>query len=129
VPLVSSLPLQLPLAVHAVAFVEDQVSVALAPRVIVVGSTEIVAVGAGGALTATVAVALALPPCPLHSIVYVEFPVEPGVSIFVPLVACEPLQLPLAVQEVAFVDDHVRVVVAPSTTLVGLAVRVTVGLG
>jgi hypothetical protein len=49
-----------------VAFVEDQVSVALAPSVIGVGETEIRAVGAAGALTVTVAEAFALPPDPVQ---------------------------------------------------------------
>ena len=46
VPWVACAPLQAPLAVQEVAFVEDQVSVALCPTVMVVGATEIVTVGA-----------------------------------------------------------------------------------
>ena len=46
VPRVACAPLQAPLAVQEVASVEDQVSVALAPTVMVVGATEIVTVGA-----------------------------------------------------------------------------------
>jgi hypothetical protein len=65
VPLVASLPLQLPLAVHAVAFVDDQVSVLLDPTVRLVGLALIVTVGTG-AVTVTIAVALADPPVPVH---------------------------------------------------------------
>src|SRR5689334_18230984 len=51
-PLVGSLPLQAPLAVQEVAFIADQVSVALWPATIVVGCTlrVIAGVGGGGAL-------------------------------------------------------------------------------
>jgi len=66
VPLVASLPLHAPLAVHPVAFVEDQVSIALPPRVIVAGFTEIRAVGAAGAFTVSVADWFALPPAPVQ---------------------------------------------------------------
>lgn len=46
-----------------------------------------------------------------------------------PLVARVPDHPPLAVQAVAFVADHVRVELLPLTTLLGLAVNVTVGAG
>jgi hypothetical protein len=46
-----------------------------------------------------------------------------------PLVASVPDQPPEAVQEVAFVEVHVSVELFPDTTLVGLAVSVTVGAG
>jgi hypothetical protein len=44
-----------------------------------------------------------------------------------PLIDSEPLQPPDAVHEVALVDDHVNVDVAPLATLIGLALRETVG--
>jgi len=66
VPLVASVPLQAPLAVHEVASVDDQVSVALLPSAMLVGLTEIMAVGATGAVTVTVAEAFALPPLPVQ---------------------------------------------------------------
>jgi hypothetical protein len=47
----------------------------------------------------------------------------------VPLVALSPLQPPLAVQEVAPLDDHVSVEFPPSVTEVGLAVKASVGTG
>lgn len=52
-----------------------------------------------------------------------------GVSVVVPLVDCVPLHAPLAVHEVAFVDDHVSVEFAPSVMVAGLAAIVTVGAG
>jgi hypothetical protein len=66
VPFVFSAPLQALLAVHVVALVEDQVSVALCPSVMEVGATDIVTVGGGGLLTVTAADATKLPPGPLH---------------------------------------------------------------
>jgi hypothetical protein len=45
----------------------------------------------------------------------------------VPLVALEPAQPPEAVHEVALVEDHVSVEAPPLATLVGLALKVTVG--
>ena len=46
-----------------------------------------------------------------------------------PDVALVPDQPPLAVQDVAFVLDHVRVVVLPDATLVADALNETVGVG
>jgi hypothetical protein len=68
VPLVVCAPLQAPLAAQEVAFVEDQVSVALSPTVIEVGLTARVTVTAGGgaAFTVSSADASALPPAPLQ---------------------------------------------------------------
>ena len=48
---------------------------------------------------------------------------------WLPLVALAPLQPPEAVQVVASVELHVNVDDPPLLTLVGLAVRVTVGAG
>ena len=56
-PLVFWVPLQAPLAAQEVAFVEDQVSVALWPSAIEAGSTERVTVGAGGGEAFTVSCA------------------------------------------------------------------------
>ncbi|MCB1625698.1 MAG: hypothetical protein KDI32_13980 [Pseudomonadales bacterium] len=56
-PEVARLPLQPPLAVHALVLIDDQLSVALAPLFTVLGFAEIETVGAGGgALTVTLAV-------------------------------------------------------------------------
>jgi hypothetical protein len=40
-----------------------------------------------------------------------------------------PLQAPLAEQLLALVEDHVKVLVPPLATLVGLAVKIKVGAG
>lgn len=64
-PLVASLPLQPPDAVHEVAFVEDQVKVEVAPLLTVLGLAVRVTVGAGF-VTVTVADWEALPPLPVH---------------------------------------------------------------
>ena len=45
----------------------------------------------------------------------------------VPLVAFAPVQPPAAVHAVALVVDHVRVDFEPTGTVVGLALKVTVG--
>jgi len=58
-------PDQAPEALQAVAWVEDQVSVALAPLVMALGPTLNVTVGSG-ALTETVVDCAALPPGPLQ---------------------------------------------------------------
>ena len=128
-PLVASAPLHAPLAVHDVALVDDQVRVALDPRIIGLGETEIVTVGAAGALTVSVAEALPLPPLPVQVKVYVSEPAAEGVSVAVPLVASVPLQAPLAVHEVAFVDDQVRVALAPRVMELEFSDKVTVGCG
>jgi hypothetical protein len=44
-----------------------------------------------------------------------------------PLVGLEPFQVPLAVQEVALVTDHVSVELLPAVIDEGLALRITVG--
>ncbi len=46
-----------------------------------------------------------------------------------PLVALEPDQAPEAAQEVALVDDHVRVDAAPLAMVLGLALRLTTAVG
>jgi hypothetical protein len=69
-----------------------------------------------------------LPPAPLQLSVKFALALKAAV-VSVPLSALLPLQPPEAVHEVASVEDHVSVVVAPVNTLVGLAVSVTVGVG
>jgi len=44
-------------------------------------------------------------------------------------VALEPDQAPEAAQEVALVDDHVRVDAAPLAMVLGLALRLTAAVG
>lgn len=48
---------------------------------------------------------------------------------WLPLVASAPVQPPEAAQDVAFVEDHVRVDVAPLWSVVGVAVNETAGVG
>jgi len=55
VPLTALLPVHEPLAVHAVALVEDQVRVAVLPSTIEAGAAAIVTVGVGAAVTVTTA--------------------------------------------------------------------------
>ena len=109
------------------ALAEDQVSVELPPDVMALGPALKVTVGAG-VETVTVALCAALPPAPVQVRVkdwsLVRFPVEAE-----PLVASAPLQPPEAVQEVAFVEDQVRVALSPLVTVLGLAESVTVGSG
>ena len=52
-----------------------------------------------------------------------------GLTLCVPLAASVPVQPPPAVQEVAFVLDHVRVELLPEAIVVKLAESVTVGTG
>jgi hypothetical protein len=59
--------------------------------------------------------------------VYVRFPAESGVTLSLPLVCCVPLQATLALQEVAFVEDQVRVRGCPTKTLAELEEMPTVG--
>jgi hypothetical protein len=66
VPPVALVPLQPLLAVHEVALVEDQLSVALFPSVIEVGVTDRATVGNGGLVTVNAADATKLPPVPLQ---------------------------------------------------------------
>ena len=46
-----------------------------------------------------------------------------------PLIAWFPDQLPVAAQDVALVVDQVKAELPPLTTVLGLAVRLTVGAG
>jgi len=52
-----------------------------------------------------------------------------GTGVRLPLRAIEPLQPPEAVQEVAFVEDQVKVAVLPDVTVDGEGVSETVGAG
>jgi hypothetical protein len=65
-PLVALAPDQAPAAVQAVALVEDQLSVALAPFATVLGLALKVTVGAGRGVTVTAVDWLALPPAPVQ---------------------------------------------------------------
>jgi hypothetical protein len=124
---VPSVPDHPPEAVQEVALVDDHLSVDWPPLATVVGLALNVIPG-GGVDTDTVVDCEAEPPAPVqvnvNFVAAVRFPV-----LRLPLTLCAPLQPPEAAQEVAFVEDHVRVAAAPLATVVGLAASVTVGAG
>jgi hypothetical protein len=120
-------PVQSPEALHDVTFVLDQVNVVLALRATPGGLAERLTDGVP-AVTLTVAVFAALPPAPAHVIVNVEFAVKAPV-LWVPDVPLAPDQAPDAAQLVAFVVLHVSCDEAPDCTLVGDALKLTVGAG
>jgi hypothetical protein len=82
----------------------------------------------GNGSTVTVVDCAAVPPAPVQLSVNVLSVVSELLGA-VPDVALLPLHAPLAVQLVAFVDDHVSVLSLPLTKLLGLALSVTVGNG
>jgi hypothetical protein len=82
--------------------------------------------GALAAVTVTVALWEAEPPAPLQVRVYLVVAVRPGVGSE-PRVPSLPLQPPDAVQEVALLDDQLRVDFPPLPTEVGLAVKLATG--
>lgn len=84
---------------------------------------------AAGALTVTCALALALPPGPVHCRVKVLVPADSTALVSLPEGALSPLQASEAVQELASVEDHCSVVVPPAVSVAGFALRVTVGSG
>jgi len=124
-PLVGSLPDQPPEAVQLVAFVEDQLSIAEPPLLTVVGLALRPTVG--GAETLTVTDWLALPPGPLQVSVKVVVALSAPV-LELPLVGSLPDQPPEAVQLLALVEDQLSIADPPLLTLVGFALRLTVGL-
>ena len=128
VPCVALVPVQPPEAVHEVALVEDQVSVALEPLVTVEGLALKVTVGEA-AFTETVTDCDAVPPAPVQVRVYRVVAVNAGVDTEPPPTDFAPLQPPDAVQEVALVEDQVSVEAAPFATVVGFALKLTVGAG
>ncbi len=125
-PLVALAPLQPPEAVQLVALVELQVSVEEPPFAMLDGLAVRVTVGVG--TTVTVALALPLPPVPVQVSVNVVVAARAALTSD-PLVVLAPLQPPEAVQLVALVELQVSVDVPPLATLVGFALKVTVGTG
>ena len=129
-------PLQLPLAVQLVGlFVAFHVSVELLPVPTLDGLADIETTGAllGPPLeTLTVVDALSLPHALLQVIVngYDPAVFSVGVAAVPPVVVLEPLQLPLAVQEVALLATvQVRFEVLPAVMDIGFALSVTTGAG
>ena len=125
VPLTALVPDQAPEAVQLVALVVDHVSVDALPLATLVGEAPKVSIG--GSMV-TFAFCETLPPGPLQLSVKVEFVVSAPVDA-VPATALVPDQAPDAVQLVALVLDHVNVDAAPLATLVGEALKVSVGAG
>lgn len=119
-------PLQPPEAVQEVALVVDQVSVELAPELMVVGFALKVSVGACCVCSVTVAAPLLLPLALEQVSVKVVVAMIGGV-VSVPLSALLPAQPPDAEQELALAADQVRVLVCPLVTAVGLALIWTAG--
>jgi hypothetical protein len=119
-------PDQAPEAEHEVAFVVDQLRVELEPDCTVVGFAEIMTVGAPA--TRTVTESGVDPPAPVQVSVYVVWPVR-GPTDWLPCVFFEPLHPPLAVQLEALLVVQLRVELPFSATVVGLAIRFTVGGG
>jgi hypothetical protein len=126
-PLTAFVPDQPPEAVHAVAFFDDHVKVEAAPLATVLGEADKLTDGIG-ALTVTLADWLALPPVPVQVSPYVALAVSAPV-VCEPLTALVPDQPPVAVQEVALVEDQVSVELLPFATVLGLALKLTVGAG
>ena len=125
-PLVALVPVQPPLAVQVVAFVDDHVRLVDEPVVTEVGFAVSVTVGNTGAVTVTDALADPEPPLPEHVSVKLVLAVS-AAEFSVPLVAFAPVQPPEAVQDVALVLLQVSADIEPETTLVGLTLSVTVG--
>jgi hypothetical protein len=125
-PLVACVPLQAPPAVQLVAFCELQVRVDEPPLGTVGGVALIVAVA--GAVMPTVTDRERLPPIPVQFNVKVDR-ADNAPVLAEPFGDLVPLHAPLAVQLVASVELQVSVEAPPPTTFVGLALRVTAGLG
>jgi hypothetical protein len=127
VPVTASVPDQPPEAAQEVALSADQVSVALPPTDTALGPTLRLTVGIG-ALAETVTDCTALPPAPTQVKRYV-CAVEIELVGALPVVGWLPDQAPDAVHEVALAADQVSTDVPPCATVLGLALKVTVGAG
>ncbi len=127
VPLVASVPDQLPEAVHELALVELQDSTEVPPLATLVGDAVNVALGVATTVTAAVAGVL-VPPAPVQVNEYVLLAVSAPV-LWLPLVETLPVQSPEAVQAVAFVELQVSVAELPVVTDVGVTLKFAVGTG
>jgi len=127
VPVVAFVPVQPPDALQVETFVPDHASVVVALRATPGGLADRLTDGVP-AVTVTEAVRAALPPAPAHVNVKLEFAVNAPV-LCVPDVPLAPVHAPEAAQLVAFVVLQVSCDDAPDCTLVGDAVRLTVGAG
>jgi hypothetical protein len=127
-PLVGCEPDQPPEAVHDVTFALVHESCVVAPLGTLIGVAVRLTVGVGAAVTVTVFESLAVPPGPVQVSVNVVLVVS-ALLAAPPFVACEPDHPPDAVHDVAFALVQDRFVVEPLATLIGFAVRLTVGAG
>jgi hypothetical protein len=118
-------PDQAPEAIHEVALVADQFSVALLPLVTALGPTLRLTVGVGD-LTEIVVDWTAVPPRPEQASVYVESAARTPVDC-VPLAGLLPDQAPEAVHDVAFTAFHLRAELVPLAIVLGAALMLTVG--
>jgi hypothetical protein len=122
VPEVALLPVQPPEAVQEVASVDDHVRFAAAPEAIDVLSADSVSVGGVAEAPCIVTVALreTAPLEPVHESEKLVADVSAEVT-YVPLVACDPDQPPLAVQELTLVAVQLSWAVEPEATCEGVA--------
>jgi hypothetical protein len=98
------------------------------PSVLVVGALHVSEAVPAAAATVTVTLWVAVPPAPVQANVKVAVALSAPVEAE-PLVPSEPDQPPEAVQDVALVEDQLRVELAPFAMLVGLALSDTLGAG
>jgi hypothetical protein len=118
-------PVHPPEAEQDVAFWAAQVSVAAAPRVMVLGFALKVTIGAAWR-TLAVADCEAEPPAPVQVSTNVALAVSGPVETE-PLTALAPLHAPEAEQEVALFADQVSVALLPVFTVLGLTLNLTTG--
>jgi hypothetical protein len=118
-----ALPVGKPVPAQEVECVDPHVSIEDWPEEMEVGLADRVAVGVETVPTVTVALAFAVPPGPVQTTLYVCVAV--GDTLAVPDVP-EAVK-PVPVQDVAFVELHVRVDDPPAVIEAGLAERVAVG--
>ena len=126
-PEIALLPDHAPEARQELASVDDQLRVEELPLITEVGFAVSDTMGTG-AVTVTLADALAVPPSPVQTMAKVLELVNTPLD-WLPEVALMPSHAPEAVQELASVDDQVRMEESPLTTEVGFAVSDTVGSG
>lgn len=118
----------IPLSMLAdVAFVVDQVRVAVCPWLMLLGDAVRLAVGGDCPVpTVTIACAVIVPPGPVAVRVYVVL--AEGCTVMLPPDTGWTAPIPLSMlADVAFVVDQVRVALCPDMMLVGDAVSVAVG--
>jgi hypothetical protein len=127
-PEIALLPDHAPEATQEVASVDDQARVEDPPLVtdVGLGTSDTVGIGGGVLVTATDTDALAVPPVPVQARVNVLELANAPLD-WLPEFGLLPDHVPEAAQEVASVDDQVRVEDPPLVTDVGLGASDTVG--